>query len=203
MTVIGVTGPIGSGKSTVRDHLARMGAEVLDADRLAHRFLEPQEASHRRIIEAFGPDVLNGAGRIDRKALGRKVFDNRENLNRLNAIVHPLLLAAIRERIREFRAREPEGLLAIDAALLFQWGLEKDCDWVLWVDAPVEIRRERTVAAGRMDEAEFDRRDRLQKFLFDRPVEDRRIVKLVNIDSEFRLRKTVEGILKEVVNYER
>jgi dephospho-CoA kinase len=180
-----------------------MGAEVLDADRLAHRFLEPQEASHRRIIEAFGPDVLNGAGRIDRKALGRKVFDNRENLNRLNAIVHPLLLAAIRERIREFRAREPEGLLAIDAALLFQWGLEKDCDWVLWVDAPVEIRRERTVAAGRMDEAEFDRRDRLQKFLFDRPVEDRRIVKLVNIDSEFRLRKTVEGILKEVVNYER
>lgn len=203
MTVIGVTGPIGSGKSTVRDHLARMGAEVLDADRLAHRFLEPQEASHRRIIEAFGPDVLNGAGRIDRKALGRKVFDNRENLNRLNAIVHPLLLAAIRERIREFRAREPEGLLAIDAALLFQWGLEKDCDWVLWVDAPVEIRRERTVAAGRMDEAEFDRRDRLQKFLFDRPVEDRRIVKLVNIDSEFRLRKTVEEILKEVVNHER
>ncbi len=203
MTVIGVTGPIGSGKSTVREHLARMGAEVLDADRLAHRFLEPEEASYRRIVEAFGPDVLDGAGRINRKALGRKVFDNQEDLDRLNAIVHPPLLAAIRERIRDFQDREPEGLLAIDAALLFQWELEKDCDWVLWVDAPVEIRRERTVAAGRMDGAEFDRRDGLQQSLFDRVVEDRRVVKLVNIDSEFRLKKTVEEILKEVVNYER
>lgn len=203
MTVVGVTGPIGSGKSTVREHLARRGAEVLDADRLAHRFLEPEEDSYRRIVEVFGSEVLDGAGRIDRKALGRKVFDNRENLNRLNAIVHPPLLRAIRERIREFRGRRPEGLLAIDAALLFQWGLEKDCDWVLWVDAPVEVRRERTLASGRMDEAEFDRRDRLQQSLFDRLLEDRRIVKLVNIDSEFRLRKTVEEILKEVVNHER
>lgn len=203
MTVIGITGPIGAGKSTVRDHLARRGAEVVDADRLAHRFLEPGETVFRQIVDSFGSGILDSRGRIDRQALGRIVFDRRENLDQLNALIHPPLLAAIRERIQDFRKRASGGTLAIDAALLFQWGLEKDCDLVLWVDAPEEVRRKRTVASGRMNEAEFNRRDGLQKPLFDRVIEPRRMVKLVNIDSEKKLEKTLEEILKEVVNHER
>jgi len=202
VAVVGITGPIGAGKSIVADWFRDQGAEMLDADRMAHRLLEPSQPTFRRIVEAFGGDVLDDQGRIDRRRLGQAAFQCPERLQRLNGIVHPPLVKQLRERMEGFRASPSANVLAIDAALLFQWGLEQECDLVIWLDAPREVRLRRTLEHGRFDATEFERRDRLQQPLFDGAVENQSIVKINNTGTCKELIESIQTFWKRVSDNE-
>ena len=99
MLVIGLTGGIGTGKSTVAALLASLGAAVIDADQLVHEGYAQDEPLRQAIVDAFGMDVLDADGSIDRRTLGQRVFQQPEALQRLNGIVHPWVYGRIQERL--------------------------------------------------------------------------------------------------------
>lgn len=153
---VALTGNIGSGKSTVARTWARLGAPVIDADVLARRAVEPGSRGLRRIVGAFGPEVLDGEGRLDRAAMRRIVFRDPAARARLESIVHPevgRLRDAEEERLRAAGAR----IVVYDIPLLFEAGLEARFDAVVLVDAPEEVRLRRLVRDRGLDEAEARR----------------------------------------------
>src|SRR3989304_5815196 len=104
MYVIGLTGGIGSGKSTVAQMLERKGAKLLSADAVGHEVYEPGRPAFQEIVDAFGRDIVGADGKIDRKALGPIVFGDPEQLRRLNAITHPRMKELLREELGAERA---------------------------------------------------------------------------------------------------
>jgi len=153
MLVVGLTGSIATGKSTVAALLAARGGWVVEADRIGHALQEPGTACYRQILEAFGPGVLDADGRIDRKRLGAKVFADPEARRRLEAILHPALWEGCRE---EARRAEAAGawLVVVDAALLLEAGQRGWLDAVVVVTAPEEAQIRRLAAQRGLSEAE-------------------------------------------------
>ena len=120
--LIGLTGGIGSGKSTVAAILSELGASVIDADKVGHDVYLPGSEGFRLVREAFGDGVVGADGTIDRKALGARVFADPALLARLNAIVHPLIGAEIRRRIEAARAGAPTRPIVVEAAIMLEAG---------------------------------------------------------------------------------
>lgn len=142
MRTIGLTGGIASGKSTVSRMLAELGAPVIDADQLARAVVEPGAEVYHEIIAAFGQQILLPDGRIDRKALGARVFADPAARKRLESIVHPAVQARRAARMRELAiAGHPVAVL--DVPLLFEVGMDRQVDeiWVVWVDPETQLRR--------------------------------------------------------------
>lgn len=154
--LLGITGGTGVGKSTVAHALARRGARILDADAIGHEVLGQQETI-RALAERFGASVLNADGSIDRRALGTKAFASPEALASLNAVVHPPLLRLLRQRLDEARQNPDLPLVAVDAALITEWGIEDWFDRVAVVTASTETVRERLRSKGLTVE-QIDRR---------------------------------------------
>ena len=137
---VGLTGGIGSGKSTVSAILAGLGAVVIDADLLAREVVAKGTPGLAQVVEAFGPDVLTGEGDLDRPKLGRIVFNDDALRKRLEAIVHPLVF----ERYAALEASAPQdGLVIHDIPLLAESGRADTFDAVLVVDVPAETQVER------------------------------------------------------------
>ncbi|HTY08038.1 MAG TPA: dephospho-CoA kinase [Candidatus Edwardsbacteria bacterium] len=147
-TLIGLTGAAGSGKSTVARIFKAWGAEVIDADAIGHALLLPGAPCYAEVAAAFGPGVLYPNRRIDRRALGRLVFGDARQMRRLNAIVHPHLLAEIAYQVLRLERRSFRGLAVVDAALIVQWGLQRRLDRLVVVDAPEALRLQRLKAKG-------------------------------------------------------
>jgi dephospho-CoA kinase len=142
---IGLTGGIGSGKSTVSTLLAERGAVVVDADRIAREVVEPGSPGLAAVAEAFGEDVLMADGSLDRAALAAIVFAHPEARRRLDAIVHPL----VRARAAEIAAAAPSDAVVVnDVPLLVETGQAGAYDVVLVVEADPETRVARLVARG-------------------------------------------------------
>lgn len=139
---IGLTGPIGCGKSTIGGWLARRGAIVIDADTVAREVVEPGTPTLAAIAAAFGSDLLGPDGRLDRAALGRRVFADPEALRRLEAIVHPAVRPVILARAE---AAEADGAVAvvIEAIRLVEGGLSALCDevWLVTCDRRIQAAR--------------------------------------------------------------
>ncbi|MDI3279930.1 MAG: dephospho-CoA kinase [Bacillota bacterium] len=142
--IVGLTGGIAAGKSTVAALWRRWGAIVIDADRIGHALLAKGRPAWREVVERFGPGILDGRGRIDRRLLGAAVFADPKARADLNRITHPRIRARIEERIR--RARAAGRLIVVDAPLLLEAGLEDLVDRVVVVTAPEEVQVERLVA---------------------------------------------------------
>jgi dephospho-CoA kinase len=153
MLVVGLTGSIASGKSTVAAMLAARGAWVVDADRAGHSLQEPGTACHRQIVEAFGSDILEANGRIDRGRLGARVFADPEARGRLEAILHPALWEACREEVRRAEAAGA-WLAVVDAALLLEAGQREWLDALVVVTAPEEAQIQRLQEQRGLGEAE-------------------------------------------------
>lgn len=118
--VVGLTGGLATGASTVARMLAECGALVVDADEIVHELEEPGTAVTQAIAERFGPEALDAEGRVDRSWLGPRVFDDSEALRDLGAIVHPEVIAESRRRIEALRAANPEALIVYNAPLLIE-----------------------------------------------------------------------------------
>ena len=145
MLRIGLTGGIGSGKSTVSRLLAAHGAVIMDADRIAREVVEPGTPGLGAVVEAFGPQVLAADGSLDRPALAAVVFSDPEARRRLDAIVHPL----VRRRTAELVAQAPTGAVVVnDVPLLVETGQASSYDLVVIVEADPETRVARLVQRG-------------------------------------------------------
>jgi dephospho-CoA kinase len=120
MLTIGLTGGIGSGKSTVTQFLGDLGAPIIDADKVGHSIYAPGGPAHDDVIAAFGPGVLAADGSIDRKKLGPMVFSDPNALKRLNAIVHPRMFARMREMVGDLRAGGERKPIVVEAAILIE-----------------------------------------------------------------------------------
>jgi dephospho-CoA kinase len=134
MLLVGLTGGIACGKSTVSRYLADAGAVVIDADRLAWEALGPGSPGARAVARAFGRDVAPG-GVVDRARLAALVFGHPRRLRRLEAIVHPRVFRAQRRLTREIAARDPAAVIVFDAALLIETGAHRGMDKVIVVTA--------------------------------------------------------------------
>jgi dephospho-CoA kinase len=140
--VVGLTGGIGSGKSTVAAMLGELGAVVIDADKVGHDVYRPGTDGFARVVEAFGPDVVAADGTIDRRRLGARVFADRAELARLNAIVHPLIGDEIRRRMQAAFAEHPRTPIVVEAAIMMEAGWRFfDRVWVVVVSPEVAIAR--------------------------------------------------------------
>jgi dephospho-CoA kinase len=140
--VIGLTGGIGSGKSTVAAILAGLGAIVIDADKVGHDVYRPGTDGFRLVVEAFGPDVVGADGAIDRRRLGTRVFEDPAELRRLNALVHPLIGDEIRRRMQVAVADGGGRPVVVEAAIMLEAGWRFfDRIWVVVVSREVAIAR--------------------------------------------------------------
>ncbi|MFC1939850.1 dephospho-CoA kinase [Chloroflexota bacterium] len=129
--VIGLTGGIGSGKSTVSKCLAELGAIILDADKVGHEAFKPGTEAWREVVATFGKQVLTPGGEIDRKKLGEIVFSQPESLARLNQIMHPRMYEMMKAQIEEYR-RQGVDVVVLEAAILLEanWTPLVDEVWV-------------------------------------------------------------------------
>lgn len=145
MTTLGVTGGIGSGKTTVCRMLEELGARVFYADAEAKRLMQEDPEVRAEIQAAFGPESYDAEGNLNRTYLAEKVFGSDEDVARINAIVHPRVFEAF-QKARQKARREGVALLVHEAALIFEAGAEKHLDAVAVVDAPEAIRIRRVTA---------------------------------------------------------
>ena len=136
MKVIGLTGGIGSGKSTVSRFLAELGAIILDVDRVGHEAFKPDTEIWRQVVAAFGSQILTPGGDIDREKLGEMVFGNPESLARLNRIMHPRMHEIVTAQLDDYR-RQGMDVVILEAPLLIEAGWASSVDEV-WVTAAAE-----------------------------------------------------------------
>ena len=184
MRLIGLTGGIGSGKSTVARMLAERGAAVVDADLLAREVVEPGQPALAEIAAEFGPSVLLPDGRLDRAALGAVVFADAARRERLNAITHPRVGALMQERIAAALASDAP-LVAVDIPLLFEGSRQSLFEGVLLVWAPPELQLRRLVERDGMAEAEARARIAAQM-----PIDEKRALATWVIDNSGPLSAT-------------
>lgn len=146
---VGLTGGIGSGKSSVAAMFGALGAVVLDADHIVRDLLAAGGSGVAPVSEAFGDGVLQADGGVDRKALAAVVFDDPGARRRLESILHPLVLNRRRHMLREIEREKGEGTIVVtEASLIFEAHTESEFDAVVLVTAPEAVRRERLARAG-------------------------------------------------------
>lgn len=153
MIIIGITGGIGSGKSTVGSMLKEMGAAFIDADKVGHRLLRNDEALKKRIVEQFGQGILTEAGDIDRKRLAAIVFNDAAALRCLNEVTHPAINRAVGVEVAALKA-EGYRVVVIEAPLLVEAGWTRETDVIWLTEAPPEVVLQRLVEKMGYTEAE-------------------------------------------------
>jgi dephospho-CoA kinase len=150
--VLGITGGIGTGKSTVLRMFQALGAQTLSADDLARDVLAKDEPAYLEVVQRFGPGVVADDGQIDRAALGDIVFGDPEARQALNSITHPRIIGLLRQRIAEFRQGAGTGnlVMAVEIPLLIECGLECLVDEVLLVAAEQRTQVSRLTTVGHL-----------------------------------------------------
>jgi dephospho-CoA kinase len=133
-------GRAGSGKTTVARALAAEGAVVLEADLIGHQITDRDPEVRAALAAEYGADVYRADGTLDRARVAARVFSDPAARARLDRLVHPRIVARLRGQIAALRAGEHRGLVVVDAALMFEWGFERDCDAVLAVTAPSALQ---------------------------------------------------------------
>ena len=155
MIIAGLTGTIGTGKSTVAKMFADMGAFIIDSDLIAHQVVEPGKPAWQVIKDYFGSDVLNDDQTLNRKKLATVVFNDPQKLQQLNSIVHPEVFKEDQRQVEEIRLNDPDGIVIKDIPLLLEVGPEvarKLVDRIIVVYCSPEIQLPRLIARGMSEE---------------------------------------------------
>ncbi len=191
MFVIGLTGGLGSGKSTVAEMLRELGAVVLNADQIGHQVYAPGGPAYQEVVAAFGPQVLAADGSVDRRRLAGIVFQDPQALQRLNAITHPRIREGIRQRLREL-ASQGTRVAVVEAALLLEAGWDDLVDEVWVTVCPPEVAARRAAERSGISLEEALARVRAQMSNEERV---RRAQVVINTDTD--LAKTREQVEQE------
>lgn len=141
--VIGITGGIGCGISEVTRRLSDLGAEIVNVDAIGRKVVENNEKVQSQLKEAFDQQYFQKDGSLDRKKLGDFVFSDENARKKLDQIVHPLMIAQTKAEIEKLLKSTDTTLVAVDAALIFELGLDEDVNYIVVVDAPLELRKKR------------------------------------------------------------
>lgn len=157
MLLIGLTGGIGSGKSTVAAMLRDQGIRVVDADQIAREVVEPGQPALAELVEVFGQGILNDDGSLNRQELANRAFATEEATNALNAITHPRIEQETQRQF-DLAAAEKENFLVYDMPLLVERGLHEEMDMVIVVHTDIEERVRRLVEHRGLDEDDVRRR---------------------------------------------
>jgi dephospho-CoA kinase len=190
-----LTGSPGAGKSLAAEYLRRKGAIIISGDDIGREVLESYPAVLRKLTGVFGDGILQSDGKLDRRALGRIVFGDIKALKKLNAIIHPYLLKLLKTRIDRYRKSRSKRIVVVDAALIFEWGIERWFDYILVVRSNRENRIERMMKSG-LTRKEAEGRIRSQ-------ISQREKVKMAdfvisNDGSRTALRNGVVSLLKSI-----
>jgi dephospho-CoA kinase len=156
--LVGLTGGIATGKSTVSDMFRSLGAVIIDADLLARQVVEPGEPAYADIVTEFGPDVVQLDGALSRKRLGAVVFANPERRRRLEAITHPRIRERFARRLQELTDQGFEGIVIFDAPVMIESGNYRNMDRLVVVATDETTQRARLHARDQADEPELTRR---------------------------------------------
>jgi len=197
MLVLGVTGGIGSGKSTVSDILREKGAYIFDADTVAKELIDRDENLQRELVDEFMDDIIDEEGHIIKSKLAEIGFSSEANQEMLNEIVHPYVVRENQRRIAEIESEGQTELYVIDAPLLIEASMHLNCDYTILVYAKMRVRLNRALGRGTLSREEILRRIDLQM-----PDEDK--VELADYVVENNgtvedLRRQVESIYQEVL----
>jgi dephospho-CoA kinase len=206
MLRVGLTGGLGSGKSTVAGMFAELGAAVMSADQLGRQLMQPGEPVNAAIVQRFGAGVVRADGSLDRRALAELAFQHNQ-ADALNRIVHPAVVAAQQEWMRGVFAKEPRRVAMVESALIFEvqkWGTApgwaERFDQLILVTVPDEVKIARFVSrAVDQDGAEADARARLALQIPDEEKTARCDFVIDNSGSLEETRVVVEGIYRELV----
>ncbi|MFQ5343698.1 MAG: dephospho-CoA kinase [Anaerolineae bacterium] len=182
---IGLTGNIGAGKSTVLRMLAKLGAEVIDADQIAHQVTQPGGPAYELVVQAFGSEIVRADGTIDRAKLGDIVFQDPAALKRLESLIHPAVGRIIAQQLAETRA----SVVAIEAIKLIEAGMHTSGDALWIVTATRERQIERLMATRQLKRSEAEARIDAQP-----PIEP----KLPLADVVIENNGTIDGLWEQV-----
>ena len=187
--ILGLTGNIASGKSTIAAELRKRGAVIIDADQLARQVVEPGSPTLEKIAEVFGSQVLTIAGGLDRDLLGRLIFADESKRNQLNAIIHPAIAALADAQMRELAGRRDVPLLVYEAPLLYEVGADARVDRVLLIRVNPQVQLQRLMSRNGFSEAEARQRIASQ---MDQAEKERRADFV--IDNSGSLEQTLEQV---------
>ena len=187
MKIIGLTGGIASGKSTVSRALQDLGAIIIDADEVAHAIIEPGKPAWEDIVEHFGTVVLNPDQTIDREKLGAIVFNDPARLQVLNQITHPRVGEQFKQMIKNIKSQQSDAVLFIEVPLLYETHMDRICDevWVVWVDEETQIQR-------LMKRDGLSREDALKRIDAQMSLDEKAKRADVVIDNRFSIEETIE-----------
>lgn len=188
--ILGLTGGIASGKSTVSAYLAQNGALIIDADLIARQVVAKRSSGLKQIVAKFGEEILTASGELDRKKLGKLVFSNKDLLKNLTDITGPLIRAEILREIEAAKKAQVK-LVVLDIPLLFETGYQTLCDKVMVVTVPSEVQLERVMKRDNLSAAEA--RKRIANQL---PASKRNELADVLIDNSKSVAETYQQVLK-------
>ena len=191
MLVVGLTGGIASGKTVVSKMLRDLGAFIIDADETSREVVAPHKKCWGELIAHFGKDILGKDLTVDRKKLADRVFNNPEQLSKLNSLIHPEIMKRIDEKLEEIRNENPEAIVVIDAALLVETGMHKKYDKLIVVYATVETQRKRLMTRNGISKDEAQKRINFQL-----PIKEKAKLADFLIENEDSLKKTEEQVKK-------
>lgn len=195
LMTIGLTGPTGAGKSTLRPVFERFGCDVLDCDLYARRVTEPGSPALSELADIFGADIMRPDGSLDRALLASRAFASPGGREALNGTTHPRIIAMLKDDIALTHSNGRHAV--IDAPLLFESGLERICDAVIAVVAPAEIRAGRIMLRdGITREAALLRISAQHDEAF---YTDRADLSINNIGSDKEFVEQAEGLLKRLI----
>lgn len=183
--VVGLTGGIATGKSTVSRMFQSLGAPIVDSDVIARWVVEPQRPAWRDIVSIFGTSVLSTDGTINRTVLGELIFSSQERRQQLNQIVHPRIREEAERQIQRYLQEDPQRPVIQDVPLLIETGLYKSMDAVILVYVDVEVQRRRLLQRDGWTEEQADQRIASQI-----PIEDKKQFATYLIDNQGSMQDT-------------
>jgi len=196
MLKVGLTGGIGSGKSTASRYFESLGAFVLDADEEAKNLITSNETVQHELISEFGTDIIDGTGRVNKKKLARIAFQDEDHQQRLNSVVHPYIFNLIDKEFNRVFNDKKHGVFIVDAALIYETGFDAHLDYVIVVTAHLKNRMERALGRETLSREEI-----LKRVGFQWPEEEKvNMADFVvhNDGTEAELQKNIESLIKRL-----
>ena len=196
MIRVGLTGGIGSGKSTASQYFSSLGAYVINADEEAKNLISTNETVQNELIAEFGTDIIDGTGSVNKKKLARIAFQDQDHQQRLNSVVHPYIYNLIDKEFNQVLNVGKHDIFIVDGALIFESGYDVHLDYVIVVTAQLKHRMERALGRETLSREEI-----LKRIEFQWPEKEKvNLADFVvhNDGTEKELHKNIEGLVKKL-----